>query len=209
MVPDYQAGGQDFTAAWDSATGQLRPGFPAQQNDLAFLTGPSVADIDGLPGEEVVAATASLDLQAFNAAGQPASSGWPKLTGDWTVATPLIGSFGDGTHKTVVNLTRWAACSPTTPSAPVVLARRRRRASTTTPRTRATTARDAVARARRPTRGSPPGLLTLKAPGDDLLCGTADHYELLGASGWTTSPVKPSAAGTRQTIPVDRAGALA
>ena len=40
VVPDYQVGGQDFTAAWDSATGQMRPGFPAQENDLAFLTGP-------------------------------------------------------------------------------------------------------------------------------------------------------------------------
>jgi len=99
VIPDAGPG-------WDSATGQMRPGFPAQENDLAFLTGPSVADIDGQPGEEVVAATASLDLQAFDAAGQPVSGAWPKLTGDWTVATPLIGSFGDGAHKTVVNLTR-------------------------------------------------------------------------------------------------------
>jgi hypothetical protein len=47
------------------------------------------------------------------------------------------------------------------------------------------------------------GALTFTAPGDDLLCGTADHYEMLGAGGWTTSPVKPAAAGTTQTIPVD------
>ncbi len=50
VVPDYQVGGQDFTAAWDASTGQMRPGFPAQENDLAFLTGPSVGDIDGVPG---------------------------------------------------------------------------------------------------------------------------------------------------------------
>jgi hypothetical protein len=63
-------------------------------------------------------------------------------------------------------------------------------------------ARDAIAPGR-PTDGRlTTGLLTLKAPGDDLLCGTADHYELLGAGGWTTSPVKPAATGTRQTISV-------
>ena len=42
-------------------------------NDLQFITGPSVADIDGLPGEEIVGGSASLDLFAFNAAGAPAS----------------------------------------------------------------------------------------------------------------------------------------
>jgi hypothetical protein len=207
VVPDYQAGGQDFTAAWDSATGQMRPGFPAQQNDLAFLTGPSVADIDGQPGEEVVAATASLDLQAFNAAGQPASGAWPKLTGDWTVATPLIGSFGDGTHKTVVNLTRLGGVFAYDTSAPVC-------SPSSSPRfhhdpaNSGDSARDAIAPGTPTDARLTPGLLTLTAPGDDLLCGTADHYELLGASGWTTSPVKPAAPGTRQTISVP-AGARA
>ena len=62
-------------------------------NDLQFLTGPSVADIDGLPGEEVVGGTASLDLYGFNAAGTPLP-GWPKLTADWTVANPALGSLG-------------------------------------------------------------------------------------------------------------------
>ena len=61
VLPEYQPTGQDFLAGWDSSTGQFRPGFPAAVNDLQFLTGPSVADIDGLPGEEVVEGTASQD----------------------------------------------------------------------------------------------------------------------------------------------------
>ncbi|MDQ3028522.1 MAG: VCBS repeat-containing protein, partial [Actinomycetota bacterium] len=90
---EYQ-GGADGLAAWNTETGQYLPKFPAQVNDLSFLTGPSVADVDGLPGEEMVAGTASMDLQAFNAAGEPASDRWPRLHGDWMVATPLVGSFG-------------------------------------------------------------------------------------------------------------------
>ena len=77
------------------STGQFRPGFPSPVNDLSFLSGPSVGDLDGLPGEEVVGGTASLDLYGMNSAGAPFDPlGWPKLTGDWTVANPTIGSFG-------------------------------------------------------------------------------------------------------------------
>ena len=54
-----------------TATGQFRPGFPTAVNDLQFLTGPSIADIDGLPGEELVEGTASKDLVALSAAGTP------------------------------------------------------------------------------------------------------------------------------------------
>src|SRR5690606_36612267 len=93
-VNEYQGGSQDFIGAWDPATGQLRPNFPRQMNDLQFLTGPSVADIDGRPGEELVAGSASLDLAAYNGLGLPVSDRWPKLTGDWTVANPLIGQWG-------------------------------------------------------------------------------------------------------------------
>ena len=65
------AGGQDFIAAWDTwRPASSSPGFPAAVNDLQFLTGPLVADIDGLPGEEIIAGTASMDLAALNARGR-------------------------------------------------------------------------------------------------------------------------------------------
>jgi hypothetical protein len=213
VVPDYQVGGQDFTAAWDSATGQMRPGFPARQNDLALLSGPSVGDIDGLPGEALVAGTASLDLQAFNALGQPASSAWPKLTGDWTVATPLLGPFGDGAHKTVVNLTRLGGVFVYDTAAPVCSPSSSPRVHHD-PANSGDYARDATAPGRPANAKLAPSLMTVTAPGDDLLCGTADHYETLNAgkpitgreTGWTTSPVKPAPAGTPQTIPVPATG---
>ncbi|HEV3000562.1 MAG TPA: S8 family serine peptidase [Solirubrobacteraceae bacterium] len=104
--PEYQ-GGQDFLAAWTAETGQFRPNFPARMNDLQFLTGPSIAEVDGVtPAQEIVSASASLDLQGYGAGGEPIDPRWPKLTSDWVVANPLVGSWGEGDEKVVVSATR-------------------------------------------------------------------------------------------------------
>src|SRR4051812_5561294 len=208
IAPDYQAGSQDFTAAWDTATGQMRPGFPAEQNDLSFLTGPVIADMDGLPGQEIVAGTASLDLQAFNAAGAPASTAWPKLTGDWTITTPVIGSFGTvdtdaSARKVVVSLTRLGsvfafdtkapACSPASwPRFPHDVVNS------------GDYTRDAILPGRPTGAKVAAGKLTFSAPGDDLLCGTADHYEIkIDGGAWTKlAGVAPVAPGSTQTLAV-------
>jgi hypothetical protein len=100
---EYQ-GGEDSTSAWDPSTGQFRPGFPQRTNDLSFLTGASIADLGGAPGEEAVGGTAYLDLSAFGAGGLPPSGAWPKLTYDWTVANPVIGEFGG--RRVLVTATR-------------------------------------------------------------------------------------------------------
>ena len=217
-APEYQ-GGQDFLGAWDTLTAQQRPGWPTPVNDLQFLTGPTTADIDGKPGQEVLEGTASLDLQAFNVLGLPASPAWPKLTGDWTVTDPLVGSFSRRldtnrrTRKTVVAITRSGLLQAYRTSAPAC-------SPGSWPRyhhdnaNSGDYARDAVlpgrpmrARVRR-------GRLSFLAPGDDLLCGRATRYETLAAdapidgseSGWTTvGRVRPTTAGRRQSIPL-RAG---
>lgn len=182
-LTEYQQG-QDFVAAWDSNSGQFRPGFPAALNDLQFVTGPSIADIDGLPGEEVVEGTASMDLAALDAAGLPANPRWPKLSSDWTVANPLIGSFGtldtDGdARKVVVGMTRSGYINAYATDAPAC-------SPGSWPRFHHDNAnsgdfgRDAVLP------GKPRGIevkkrgsvVDFKAPGDDLLCGTADRYEI-------------------------------
>jgi hypothetical protein len=184
-VSEYQ-GGQDFVGVWDTASGQFRPGFPGTVNDLQFLTGPSVADIDGNPGEEVLEGSASKDFAAFNAAGLPPNpTRWPKVSTDWTVAGPLIGSFGThdtdaGAHKVAVNITRSGYIDVYSTTAPAC-------SPSSSPRFHHDNAnsgdfgRDAVL----------PGAIenlalngaatqiTWKAPGDDLLCGKADHYEIV------------------------------
>jgi hypothetical protein len=221
VAPDYQKGGQDFTAAWNAASGQFAPGFPAVNNDLSFITGQVVGDVTGsAPAQQVVAGTASLDLQAYNAEGGPASSAWPKLTGDWLVATPILGSLGTldtnaGAKKNVVTITRSgtlsvystpaSACSPSSwPNFHHDIANS------------GDFTRDAV----------PPGVpmnasvakkvLSWTAPGGDLMCGAAASYEIVTSASPITpetfasaTPLSgaptPAPAGTAQTYAIPAA----
>ena len=221
VAPNYQKGGQDFIAGWNANSGQFSPGFPAVDNDLSFITGETVGDVTGeAPKQEVLAGTASQDLEAYNGAGSPASSAWPKLTGGWMVATPTLGSLGtidtaSSAKKDVVSITREgtlsvystpaSACSPSSwPNFHHDIANS------------GDYTRDAV----------PPGVplstsvyentLHFTAPGDDLLCGKATRYEIVtaeapitaqsfaGATPLSGAP-EPAAAGTAQsyTLPAN------
>jgi hypothetical protein len=219
-LPDYQPTGQDFLAAWSvSGAGQLRPSFPQPVNDLQFLTGPSIADLNGAPGQEIVEGTASIDLNAFSAAGTELA-GWPKLTTDWTVANPTIGSFGtldtnSGARKTVISETRSGYINAFSTGAPAC-------SPSAWPRFHHDVAnsgdyeRDAALPGKPFAAHSTATHITFKAPGDDLLCGRADHYQVAtashpiteanfeGASHLGGAPV-PTAAGTTQTYAIPRA----
>ncbi|MDX6663272.1 MAG: hypothetical protein QOG09_1374 [Solirubrobacterales bacterium] len=192
IVSEYQ-GGQDFVAAWDTTTGQFRPGYPSPVNDLQFLTGPSVADIDGNPGDEVLEGTASKDLAAIDPAGAPVNVRWPKVTTDWSVAGPLVGSFGTrdtdaSAHKVVIGMTRSGYVNAYTTDAQAC-------SPSSSPRfhhdnvNSGDFSRDAVLP------GAIEGLalsndkssIGFKAPGDDLLCGRADHYEIVTSA----NPIGP------------------
>jgi hypothetical protein len=215
-INEYQ-GGQDFISAWNSDTGAFRPGFPTPVSDLSFLTGPSVADIDGLPGEEIVGGTSSLDFYGFNAAGTQASPSWPKLSSDWTVANPAVGSLGttdtsSGAHKVVVGLTRAGNVFAYDTAAPAC-------SPGSWPHFHHDNAnsgdysRDAASPGK-PTNATISGTnVNFTAPGDDLLCGTADHYEIrqsntriTGANFSSGDPVAgapaPAAPGTTQSFPM-------
>ncbi|MEA2439713.1 MAG: hypothetical protein QOH76_1137, partial [Thermoleophilaceae bacterium] len=214
VFPEYQ-GGQDFLVAWNANTGQFSPGWPVPVNDLQFLTGPSVADLDGLPGQEAVGGTASLDLNAMDAGGQPVS-GFPKLSSDWMVTNPVIGSFGTletdaSSHNVVAAMTRRGtlfAYDTPAPSCPLGSWPRFHHDNANS----GTLDRDAVS----------PGAVTgaqvlgnslvFKAPGDDLLCGNVHHYEVVtsdvpitgtdfgGALSLTPPPGKLAAPGAPQSL---------
>jgi hypothetical protein len=182
VLPEYQ-GGHDYLVAWRPETGTVKEGWPAEVNDLAFLTGPSAGDVDpSIPGEEIVTATSSDDLQGFTTNGTDVP-GYPKLTGDWTVSNPTLGSFGaletaGDAKKVVVSLTRSgrvlayetkaSACSPSS-----------------WPRFHHDNANSGDARRDATVPGtptgtvlSPDGRLRFAAPGDDLLCGRATGFEV-------------------------------
>ncbi len=183
QIVDYQSG-QDLLGVWDPASGAQRAGFPATVNDLQLLTGPAVVDIGGGGREQILMGSSSQDLAAYGSDGTPVG-GWPKLTTDWTVATPLVGSFGtDDTKrsatKVVIGVTRSGyvhaygtgaqACTPSS-----------------SPRFHHDNAnsgdysRDAVLPGAPTKLRSRNGKLSFVAPGDDLLCGTVDQYELATA----------------------------
>jgi hypothetical protein len=239
-APEYQ-GGQDFIGAWDPASSQFAPGYPAPVNDLQFLTGPVVGDVGGGgcsppardPGspdraahapsgcQQVIGGSSSLDLEAFGAGGAVASSAWPKLTGDWTAATPTLGSFETldtrpGARKDVVSVTRSGTLAVyRTPAAAC--------SASSSPRFHHDDAnsgdfsRDAV----------PPGApvlvrrraraIAFLAPGGDLECGRAARYEAV-TSGAPITPqtfasarrlsigLVPAAAGSIQRLVLPRVG---
>ncbi len=220
-LPDYQ-GGQDFIAAWNPATGQQSPGFPGTVNDLQFLTGPAVGQITASGSQDVLEGSSSLDLEAYNSAGLPAGPAWPKLTGDWTVATPTLGSFGTldtspSAHKTVVSITRTGTLAVYNTAAPAC-------SPSSSPRfhhdnwSSGDYAVDATDPGRPYNVARAGSSVTFSAPGGNLLCGRATRYELvtsakpitpenfLSARPLPGAPV-PSAAGTKQTFRIP-AGAL-
>ena len=215
-VPDYQKGGEDFIGGWNAETGQFAPGFPAVDNDLSFITGETIGDITGEEGkQQVVAGTAENDLEAYNEEGLPASSAWPKLTGGWSVATPVLGSLGtidtsSEAKKDVVSITREgtvsvygtpaSACSPSSwPNFHHDIANS------------GDYERDAVPPGVPLEASASAGTLSWTAPGNQLMCGKALRYEIVTSKKKITpesfasaTPLpgapEPAAAGTKQSF---------
>ena len=215
VVNEYQ-GGQDFVSAYETSTGQFQAGWPSPVNDLSFLTGPSVGDVNGLPGEEVVGGTASLDLYGFSSTGTPLP-GFSKLTADWTVANPALGSLGTfdvapDARKTLIGMTRAGTLLAYDTDAPSC-------SPGSWPRFHHDAAnsgdysRDAVLPGKPYDIAVSGNSITFKAPGDDLMCGTVDHYEVVQSNG-TITPANfssqepasgapaPAAPGTTQTMQI-------
>ena len=206
VLPEYQ-GGQDYLVAWDlrSPQGSIKPGWPTTMNDLQFLTGPSVANISPLPGQEVVEGSASDDFQAMTSAGTKLPR-WPKLSGDWAVANPAIGSFGQletssGTKRVVIEGTRNGRLSAySTNGAPCGPA--------SWPQFHHDMAnsgdlnRDAISPGVPMRAKYAAGKLTFVSPGDDLLCGTPTRYEVV------TSKQRITAKNFAQATPVPATGAV-
>jgi hypothetical protein len=193
--PEYQITGQDQIAAWDPASGRFRQGWPARMNDLQFLTGPSVADVDGADGDELVAGSAHLDLQAFDGSGSPVG-GWPKLTSDWIVANPLIGTFGTldtdlGVRRVVVAATRSGSLLAYRTEAPPCQAGDRPLGSWPRFHHDLSNSGDYSRDAMNPGAVTELKLyavgITVRAPGDDLLCGKVAGYELVQSNRRLTS----------------------
>jgi hypothetical protein len=169
-------------------------------NDLQFLTGPSVADLDGQGGEELLGGTASQDLYALRGDGRPLSAAWPKLTADWVVANPVVGSFGDTQRKVVVALTRAGTMLAYRTAAPAC-------SPSSWPRFHHDEANSGDMTRDATPPGAPSALrldgktLRFTSPGDDLLCGRPAAYELsTDARTFQRVSVEPVAAGETASV---------
>ncbi len=101
--------------AWRTSDGVSLPGFPQKIYDYQFFMNPAIADVSGDVYPEVIVGTGGFYVHAFDALGR-VPEGWPKLTGQWIVASPAVGDLdGDGTLE-VVDSTRsgflWAWTTP-------------------------------------------------------------------------------------------------
>jgi hypothetical protein len=103
QLPASQTPAENHLGAWviTGAAGapsdrQLVPAYPRVVNDLQFLAGPIVADIDGDDLPEALQGTGVYDVHAVDINGAEAA-GWPKFTNGWMVQSPAVGDVdGDG-----------------------------------------------------------------------------------------------------------------
>ena len=205
VLPEDQLVSDNHISAWDLAGSRSQlPAYPREVNDLQFVSTPASADIDGDGLQELLDGSAYYDLHALNAAGaEPglstlAANGWPKFTGGWTVAPPSVGDFdGDGLRDVALGIREgrlfvWhgngaGVCAPASWPQYGHDGWNTNNIQTDAERPRVVT--DLAFNT-----GS--NSLTWTAPGDDGVCGQADHYELRRS----TSPI--TAANFGQATPV-------
>ncbi len=117
LLPGKQRGDTQLSA-WNGRTGAMLNGFPHRTSDLGFFITPALVDVDNDGHTDVVAANGVDLLDGVNADGKVAT-GYPKLTGGWSVGTPGFGDFdGNGTAEMAVArrdgvLTVWHTAAPT------------------------------------------------------------------------------------------------
>ena len=110
QVPARQIPADNHLGAWviTDANGaasnrQFVPAFPRLMNDLQFLAGPALADIDGDGLPEALEGSGISDFHAVDINGVEAV-GWPKFTSGWMVQSPSVGDIdGDGLLEVVAS----------------------------------------------------------------------------------------------------------
>ena len=172
-------------AGWEAHTGQFRPGLAGAGER------PAVPDralgrrtSTPRPARRSSPAPRRSTSRPSTPPGWPPAPDWPKLTSDWMVANPLIGSFGtidtdsDARNRIVAITRSGSVLAYRTDAPPCPLGSWPRfhhdNANSGDYRRDAVSPGQADGRQQSPARRS-----TFTAPGDDLLCGTADHYEIV------------------------------
>src|SRR5215212_1182896 len=184
--------------AWDPSTGSPVPGYPRATDDFQLVSEPSIARVASGNDRQVLVGTGMYQLHAYGPAGlEP--SGWPKFTGGWINSSATVGDAdGDG-KLDVAEVTRegWSflwrtnapACDGSNDEWWTFHHDERSTANYGTDGRPPGTVQDLNAQF-----NSGDGSLTLswKQPGDDWLCGSPAHYQVLGSS----DPIQHAGDGT-------------
>ncbi len=95
-LPGSQEVSEFHVTAWNPVNNTVLAPFPVVMDDMSFLTGPALADVDGDEKADIVMGSGGYMLRAFRSDGsQP--GGWPKFTHGWILASPVAGDVdGDG-----------------------------------------------------------------------------------------------------------------
>jgi hypothetical protein len=140
-------------------------------------------------------------MYAVRADGRPLSQSWPKLTSDWMVSNPLVGTFGDPDRKVVVAITRSGTLLAYRTAAPAC-------SPSSWPRFHHDEANSGDLRRDATPPGAPTGArldgrtLRFTSPGDDLLCGRPAAYEV-SADGRPFERVGANRVAAGQTAQLD------
>jgi Subtilase family len=203
-LDEQQLGPEDHVSSWNATTGTFDPGFPSVMNDLMFFNTPALADVSGDGMADVLQSSAVYDLRAYSLGGT-VPAGWPKFTGGWSVMTPAVGDLnGDGKLDVALGsrdgwLFVWstdgAACQTTEwPKYQHDL--------WNTGAYGTDARRPAVLRDVQVSRDGDTITVSWIAPGDDGVCGKADHYIVRVGRHRTAGPPPPAPAGTRQSMTI-------
>ena len=92
LLPDKQSPADPHVTAWNGRTGATLAGFPQTAADVAFFVTPGIVDVDDDGHNEEIVGNGVYTIDAVRFGGADAS-GWPKLTGGWTVGTPGVGDW--------------------------------------------------------------------------------------------------------------------
>jgi hypothetical protein len=185
---------------WSGATGAALAAFPQAVQDYQLLSSPSVADVGGDGGKELLVGTGLYLLNAFGADGAQAP-GFPKFTGGWLYAVPATGDVdGDG-KLDVAAVTREGRAFVWSTSRPACSANAEWWTSRHDERSTGAYGTDTrppgTARDRKAARKGATVTLTWPPPGDDWLCGTPARYEVRKGGHLVSS----GTSGGRITVP--------
>jgi Subtilase family len=94
---------RNFISAWDPATGRNLSKYTQMLQGLPFFAAPAIADVSGDGRPDILIATDSAAIHAFDGrTGRPVR-GWPKWTGGFALSTPAVGDLtGSGTVDVAV-----------------------------------------------------------------------------------------------------------